>query len=130
MLSMSGAQTTADEVLMASRSLREWSVGLRHWSRSARQASCLRRQRAQEVNIGGLPQRQAGAVAVQALPPLGMVRGSELVSFLVRGHGFGHVEAEAAVAVGMLVAGYPGDYGLVSAADAFDVVEHAVRHRS
>jgi hypothetical protein len=110
------------DILRTSAALREWSVGLRAWSRSARGAAAEGRRH-----------RAHPAVSVEApgpagdLPALDPVPVGELRDLLVRAHGFSGGRADRALATGMLVAGYPAGYDRLGAADAFDLVEDILR---
>jgi hypothetical protein len=126
---MSGA-ARGEEVLRANRAVREWAAGLRRWSASTRESSTAQRQRAvaaksSVTQLGGdrgVPRPPTG------LPGLGSVRASDLLDWLVQSYDLTASEAERALRVAMLAAGYPADYDEVSAVDAFDVLETAARH--
>jgi hypothetical protein len=125
------AAARGEEVLRANRAARDWAAGLRRWSTSARESSTVQRARAvaarsavRQLGSNGGGPRPPG------LPGLGSVRASDLVDWLVQSHDLTTIEAERAIRVGMLAAGYPADYAEVSAVDAFDVLETAARHRS
>ena len=133
------APVRGNEVLLANQALREWSAGLRHWSRCSRDESSSHRQRAQALRKREAPlARTAGAplrelepcVEVEPeLPTLADVDIDELRTILTTCHGFGVDEAASAVVLGLLAAGYPSRCQSVVTADAFDVIETAVRNR-
>ena len=131
-----GGVVSGEEILLANMALREWSTGLRNWSKSARLAASAQRQRAHGLKLGPSTSRRgetspadrSEAVASGALPSLGSVSTSELLTLLVRRHSFTPLGARQAITVGMLMAGYPSDCVDIAAADAFDVVEHSLGH--
>ena len=57
---------------------------------------------------------------------MGQVEVSDLFVILVDQHGFEVMDAVRALATGLAVAGYPLDHDSVSAADALDILHHAV----
>lgn len=63
------------------------------------------------------------------LPSLGELEVPTLLDILVGHHGFGVEHAVSAVTMGMFVAGYPLHHDRVTAADAFEIVEAALRER-
>ncbi|WP_343908984.1 hypothetical protein [Nocardioides aquiterrae] len=119
---------------MTSAVLREWSAGLRAWSRSARDESAGRRRDASEGR-GHHRRRPAAPSAVPTagpspdgdLPTLDPVPVAELRELLVQAHGFSRRHVDQALAAAMLVAGYPPGYDRLGAADAFDLVEEILR---
>ena len=134
---------TGHEVLQANHALREWAASLRQWSRSARNSAHAERRRSQrERPLGtgsvspssrrdGGPASPAGRGRAEiALPGLGEVRVVDLLALLVEQHSLSPAQARCALSVGMLGAGYPSGHPRVAAVDAFDVMEHAVQHRS
>jgi hypothetical protein len=63
------------------------------------------------------------------LPSLGAIGVEELQRVLVERHGFARIAASRAVVDGLWSCGYPRDYEEVVAADAFEIVDRALRDR-
>lgn len=131
---MRGDQVDGDEVLAASTVLRERSAALRTWSSAARAASSAERDRARALRQAcaqgarETPRRSAHPRReVALLPALGSIEAEELRVILVRCHGFTEAAAALAVTTGMWIAGYPETSLELGAADAFDVMDHALQ---
>ena len=114
------------QITLTNAALREWSAGLRVWSRAARgsAAECRRRSRLLRPAPPS-PATDDGP----GLPPLAPIAVGDLLELLVHDHGFPVAEAERSLETGLLVAGYPSGYGELAAADAFDLVEEILRAR-
>ena len=63
------------------------------------------------------------------LPSLGDVRVTELFTVLVDQHGLTVNDAVRSLAVGLIQAGYPIDHEQVSASDALEILDWALRDR-
>ena len=134
---MSEAHVVGNEVLAANRALREWAAALRYWSRAARHSSVMQREHAGALKGSGRAGylvEEPGASGYDECVEDGLillddVLRSELFTLLVEHHAFSTSEAERALALGLLIAGYPSDFPEILAADAFDIVESALRHR-
>jgi hypothetical protein len=126
---MGDTRARRDEILETSVELREWAVGLREWSRGVREASVAHRRRSDLARWTG-PHLALDLLAERpGLPCMGPVWMSELGAALTTVHGLGAADAARALRRGLLVAGYPLDVDFVAAADAFEIIEHALRHR-
>jgi hypothetical protein len=134
-----------EQILRSNLALRDWAAGLRQRSASAREAARARRAAPAGPTVptvpavpmvqsgtvpGTVPAAGLGAWAVAShlgpMPPLGQVEVSDLFVILVDQHGFEVMDAVRALATGLAVAGYPLDHDSVSAADALDILHHAV----
>ena len=136
---MTSTHAGAERVLESNRALRLWAAGLRSWSTAARAASSAERHRAEDIRAQlpagrrqvpdlrrASPERQ-GRTAGPVLPSLGDVHVDELLSVLVRRHGFGAVGAVRALQISLLMAGYPPDSDDVLAADTWEILDTALR---
>lgn len=76
-----------------------------------------------------LRRRRTGVAAPSQAeePSLGDVSVTELFTVLVDQHDFQVRPAVTAIALGLAEAGYPPDHDRVSAADAFAIIEYALR---
>ncbi|MFS0885408.1 hypothetical protein [Aeromicrobium sp. 179-A 4D2 NHS] len=134
---MSGEDATRAEILQANRALRDWAEGLRTWSKNARDNAATQRHRAE-----ALVRSKVGATASpfaeplpyidvhtgrDGLPCLDLIGVTELVDIVMERAGLSRPAAARAVHRGVLCAGYRNDSDRVTAADAFDIVEDAVR---
>jgi hypothetical protein len=119
------------EVQQTNKALREWATGLRVWSRHVRDISAAERERARRSGAHPMASRALSAArrdpSVLVLPPLGTVSAAELAAVLRASHGLGEEESRRALARGMLLTGYPLEADRVASADAFEVIEHALR---
>ena len=126
-------ESLCEEILRSNQAVRQWAAGLRDRGTRARAESRHRRARAgAAVGPPPLTRRPQPAPDLPGfdpagLPSLGEVRVEELVAILVDDHGFAVARAERALAHGMMICGYPRGHDSVVAADAFEVVERAVR---
>jgi hypothetical protein len=126
-----------DDIRRSNLALRERAALLRERSRLVREEAEVTCVRARRLATGSAAWR-AGLQALRAPEPeavvgfgagdaeLGEVRVTELFTVLVERHRFGVIEAVRALARGLLVAGYPTETEVVSAADAFSIVEWVV----
>ncbi len=124
-----------EEILRSNHALRDWAAGLRARSSAARGLAQNRRRVSSLLDVDGRIARQVERRempqdrAEVELPSLGTVLVSDLFVILVDQHGFSVLEAVRALATGLVVAGYPADYGTVSAPDALDIIQSALKCR-
>lgn len=126
---MDGRLNPQYEQILSTNALRGWADGPRMWSQMVRAESAVARRRRGELEP---PEGDAWPEVPDAgdgLPPLGPIKVSELLRYLVRDHGFDADEATLALSVAMLAAGYPPGFDRVAAADAFDLMRDAIARR-
>ncbi len=117
------------QILDASAALRAWSEDVRAWSRSTRRvAAAVRLARHDRADLGWPDAGESRAVVGTGapLPVVGPLAVADLLDILVHDHGIDPRQAWRSLALAMLGAGYPPDSDRVAAADAFDVVHHAL----
>ena len=108
---------------------------MRYWSRAAREAVARRRARAHPPAEPGLDASVSGEMALlmaacapgDGLPTLDLVEVDELVDIVADRSDSSVESARRAVRRGVLCAGYTPESRHITTADAFDVVEEALR---
>ena len=128
---VNGELALRQEILRSNHALRDWAAGLRARSENARAVARVRRAGA--LGLAAVEPVETITVAADpslpVLPSLGHVRVADLFVILVDDHGFGVMEAVGALAAELMVAGYPTEYDQVSAPDAMDILQGALRRR-
>ena len=122
------------EILRTNHALRQWAGSLRVRGERARAACRGRRlsaapweRPAGDATPVGRAEADESTNPEPRLPSMGTVPVTELFAILVDQHGMAVVDAVRALIEAMVVAGYPSDHPWVSAADAFDIIDRAVR---